>query len=81
MHELVHFYLGKATLGSRTVPKEVCLSNDCVNLNLRDSLRNPQSHALFIASRLAHAPIDVSSSREKCLSAYYDTYLTVSVVG
>ena len=57
LHELVHFYLGKATLGSRTVPKEVYFSNDCVGLSPGDSLRNPQSYVLFIASKLAYALI------------------------
>ena len=51
LHELVHIYLGKATLGGRTVPKEEYDANLCVDFDQKLSLRNPMNYQFFVASK------------------------------
>ncbi|KAF6235109.1 hypothetical protein HO173_006736 [Letharia columbiana] len=49
IHEMVHFYLGKASLGAFTDPPEVYPINDCVALDPLDSVHNPQNYQFYVA--------------------------------
>ncbi|KAL8751411.1 MAG: hypothetical protein Q9199_006437 [Rusavskia elegans] len=49
IHEMMHFYLGKDSLGWRTTPKEAYASNVCVNFDMKTSLRNPMNLQYFVA--------------------------------
>lgn len=51
LHELVHFYLGRETLGGETVPREEYDPNECVNFVEKFSLRNPMNYQFFVASK------------------------------
>ena len=51
LHELVHFYLGRESLGGRTVPTEEYDPNLCVNFDEKLSLRNPMNYQFFVASK------------------------------
>ena len=51
IHEMTHFYLGKNTLGSRTKPPEQYRMKQCIELDYRSSLRNPQNYQAFVASK------------------------------
>ncbi|KAL8884026.1 MAG: hypothetical protein Q9192_006942, partial [Flavoplaca navasiana] len=49
IHEMVHFYLQRDSLGLTTDPKETYASNFCVNLDTKTSLRNPMNFQFFVA--------------------------------
>ncbi|CAF9921563.1 hypothetical protein IMSHALPRED_005205 [Imshaugia aleurites] len=49
IHEMVHFYLGKASLGLYSNPPEVYPINDCVALDILDSVHNPQNYQFYVA--------------------------------
>ena len=57
IHEMVHFYLGEASLGPYSVPPEVYPINNCVALGTLDSVHNPQNYQYYVASE---------SSRSSC---------------
>ena len=50
IHEMVHFYLGKASLGAFTDPPEIYPINNCVALDTLNSLHNPQNYQFYVAS-------------------------------
>ncbi|KAL8653760.1 MAG: hypothetical protein Q9210_001913 [Variospora velana] len=50
IHELVHFYLGRPSLGWSTNPKETYRINQCVNMDPKNSLKNPMHYQYFVAS-------------------------------
>lgn len=49
VHEMVHFYLGKASLGAFTDPPEIYPINDCVALDPLNSVHNPQNYQFYVA--------------------------------
>ncbi|KAL9014371.1 MAG: hypothetical protein Q9173_000990 [Seirophora scorigena] len=49
VHELVHFYLGRPSLGWNTNPKETYRMNQCVNMDPKNSLKNPMHYQYFLA--------------------------------
>ncbi len=49
IHEMVHFYLGPASLGSHTNPPETYSINDCVALDSIDSVHNPSNYQYYVA--------------------------------
>ncbi|KAL8922981.1 MAG: hypothetical protein Q9172_003359 [Xanthocarpia lactea] len=49
IHEMVHFYLGRESLGWGTTPKESYAWNVCVNFDMKTSLRNPMNFQYFVA--------------------------------
>ena len=51
IHEMVHFYLGKASLGVYTDQPETYRINDCVALDPLDSVHNPQNYQFYVASK------------------------------
>ncbi|KAI4206008.1 MAG: hypothetical protein LQ348_001130 [Seirophora lacunosa] len=51
VHELVHFYLGRSSLGWSTNPKENYRMNQCVNMDPKNSLKNPMHYQYFLASK------------------------------
>ena len=55
IHEMVHFYLGKASLGPFTDPPEVYPINDCVALDPLDSVHNPQNYQFYVASEYSRS--------------------------
>ena len=50
IHEMAHFYLGKASLGLYNNPPEIYRINDCVALGTSDSVHNPQNYQFYVAS-------------------------------
>ncbi|KAL8727315.1 MAG: hypothetical protein Q9181_005755 [Wetmoreana brouardii] len=52
IHEMVHFYLGRSSLGWDTNPKEIYKLNECVNLDAKNSLNNPMNYQYFVARKL-----------------------------
>lgn len=57
IHEMVHFYLGKASLGVGTDPPEVYPINYCVALDPLNSARNPQNYQFYVASKLPDSTV------------------------
>ena len=53
IHEMVHFYLGKASLGIGTDPPETYPINHCVALDPLDSAHNPQNYQFYVASKFS----------------------------
>ena len=51
MHEMVHFYLQRDSLGLNTSPREIYASNLCVNFDTKTSLRNPMNFQFFVAGK------------------------------
>lgn len=51
IHELVHFYLGRPSLGLNTKPREVYRLNECVNMDPKNALKNPMHWQYFVASK------------------------------
>ncbi|KAL8702972.1 MAG: hypothetical protein Q9201_003855 [Fulgogasparrea decipioides] len=49
IHEMVHFYLGRSSLGWDTNPQEMYKLNECVNLDAKNSLNNPENYQYFVA--------------------------------
>ena len=49
IHEMVHFYLGWASLGPDSDPPEVYSINDCVGLNPLNSVHNPANYHFYVA--------------------------------
>ncbi|KAL8900392.1 MAG: hypothetical protein Q9207_005721, partial [Kuettlingeria erythrocarpa] len=49
IHELVHFYLGRSSLGWTTNPKEKYRLNECVDMDPKNSLKNPMHWQYFVA--------------------------------
>lgn len=49
IHEMAHFYLGKASLGAFTDPPEIYPINDCVALDPLNSVHNPQNYQFYVA--------------------------------
>lgn len=62
IHEMVHFYLGKASLGAFTDPPEVYPINDCVALDPLDSVHNPQNYQFYVASEYPRPSVLGSST-------------------
>ena len=50
IHEMVHLYLGKASLGAFTDPPEIYPINACVALDPLNSVHNPQNYQFYVAS-------------------------------
>ena len=50
VHELVHFYLGAASLSMYTEPPETYPINDVVALDMKDSIHNPMNYQYYLAS-------------------------------
>lgn len=50
IHELIHFYLGPASLGGHTFPREQYLLNNIVGLSADNSVHNPMNYQAYIAS-------------------------------
>jgi hypothetical protein len=50
VHEMVHFYLGIASLGLQTKPPETYPINDVVALVMKDSIHNPMNYQYYLAS-------------------------------
>ena len=70
IHEMVHFYLGRESLGWSTTPKESYASNVCVNFDMKTSLRNPMNFQFFVASK---------SSLTRTLPAILNLYVNAVV--
>ena len=51
IHEMVHFYLGEASLGAWTDPPEIYAINYCVALDPLNSAHNPQNYQFYVASK------------------------------
>ena len=49
IHEMVHFYLGWASLGPDSDPPELYSINDCVGLNPLNSVHNPANYHFYVA--------------------------------
>ncbi|KAL2038789.1 hypothetical protein N7G274_008547 [Stereocaulon virgatum] len=49
IHEMVHFYLGTASLSPQTKPPETYPINDVVALNIEDSIHNPMNYQYYLA--------------------------------
>ena len=49
IHEMVHFYLGWASLGPNSDPPELYAINDCVGLNPLNSVHNPANYHFYVA--------------------------------
>ncbi|KAI4227720.1 MAG: hypothetical protein L6R36_002207 [Xanthoria steineri] len=49
IHEMMHFYLLRDSLGWNSIPKESYASNVCVNFDMKTSLRNPMNLQCFVA--------------------------------
>ncbi|KAL8760666.1 MAG: hypothetical protein Q9184_003164 [Pyrenodesmia sp. 2 TL-2023] len=49
IHELVHFYLGQKSLGWTTNPNEKYRLNECVDMDPKNSLKNPMHWQYFVA--------------------------------
>lgn len=64
IHEMVHFYLGKASLGLYSNPPEVYPINDCVALDILDSVHNPQNYQFYVASEYSRSFCGGSSSNQ-----------------
>ena len=50
IHEMVHFYLGKYSLGIHTYPPEIYRINECVALDPATSALNPPNYQYYVAS-------------------------------
>ncbi|KAL8854334.1 MAG: hypothetical protein Q9221_000820 [Calogaya cf. arnoldii] len=48
IHEMVHFYVGKYSLGFTSIPPESYASNICVNFDMKTSLRSPMNFQYFV---------------------------------
>ncbi|KAL8666266.1 MAG: hypothetical protein Q9202_001535 [Teloschistes flavicans] len=49
IHEMIHFYLGRSSLGWESKPLELYELNECVNFDAKNSLRNPMNYQYYIA--------------------------------
>lgn len=58
VHELVHFYLGPASLDTHSEPAEVYYLNQCVGLSAYNSARNPNNYQAYIGSK---SPVPAST--------------------
>ena len=58
IHEMVHFYLGKASLAAFTDPPEIYPINECVALDPLNLVHSPQSYQFYVASKRSrfHCP-------------------------
>lgn len=57
IHEMVHFYLGKASLGIGINPPEIYPINYCVALDPLNSAHNPQNYQFYVASKLPDSTV------------------------
>lgn len=63
IHEMMHFYLLRDSLGWNSIPKEAYASNVCVNFDMKTSLRNPMNLQYFVASKSSQTrvlPLDAN---------------------
>ena len=51
IHEMLHLYQGKNSMGWHTKPPETYDANECVGLSVKDSLRNPMNWQYYLASK------------------------------
>ena len=56
MHEMLHFYLGRATLSPHSWPHEQYEANALVNLFSSNSVRNPANYEFYAASQFSFDP-------------------------
>lgn len=57
IHEMMHFYLGQSSLGWESKPVERYHMNRCVNLDPKNSLRNPMNYQYYLASKSSCAQV------------------------
>ena len=72
LHELAHFYLGRESLGGKTVPTEEYDPNECVNFEQELSLRNPMNYQFFAASKSRLDGITDDLAEYGCWAALLD---------
>ena len=72
LHELTHFYLGRESLGGKTVPTEEYDPNECVNFEEKLSLRNPMNYQFFVASKSRLDVITDDLAEYGCWAALLD---------
>lgn len=59
IHEMVHFYLGEASLGVFNNPPEIYPINSCVSLDPLNSLHNPQNYQFYVACEYLTIPPNI----------------------
>ena len=69
IHEMVHFYLGEASLATWTDPPETYRINHCVALDPLNSAHNPQNYQFYVASKRFKFPF--FTRPRQCFSASY----------
>ena len=67
IHELIHFYLGAASLGAHTYPPEQYELNGCVSLNAMDSVHNPTNYQAYMSSTYSSF-LAVRVEKDMCLT-------------
>ena len=78
VHEMVHFYLGTASLGVSTDPPETYPINDVIALDMTDSIHNPMNYQFYLASEYYDIIILVTELR---LTAFSGTAGMHSISG
>lgn len=76
MHEMIHFYLGRSSLGWDTTPAEKYKLNECVAMDPKDSLKNPMHYQYYVASQYT---LSKPCSSYHSLAYLFSTCLTSSL--